>query len=54
MKAERVQDIQALQADTNALRAERRNIARKVKIKSLPENERPRQLAPLGKMKRGL
>ena len=49
LKAERVQDIQALQADTNALRAERRNIARKVKIKSLPENERPRQLAPLGK-----
>ena len=49
LKAERIQDIQALQADTKALRAERRNIKRKVKIESLPENERPRQLAPLGK-----
>jgi hypothetical protein len=49
LKAERIQDIQALQTDINALRAERRNIKRKVKIESLPENERPRQLAPLGK-----
>lgn len=49
LKAERIQDIQALQADMNALRAERRNIKRKVKIESLPEHERPRQLAPLGK-----
>ncbi len=49
LKAERIQDIQALQADTHALRAERRNIKRKVTIESLPENERPRQLAPLAK-----
>lgn len=33
LKAERIQDVQALQTDTNALRAERRNIERKVKIK---------------------
>ncbi|MBU4366535.1 MAG: hypothetical protein KKF10_05330 [Verrucomicrobia bacterium] len=49
-RAERFQDIQRLQADTDDLRIKRRNTPRKVSIASLPENERPRQLAPLGKM----
>jgi hypothetical protein len=49
-RAERLQDIQRLEADTADLRIQRRNTPRKVTIASLPENERPQQLAPLGKM----
>lgn len=49
-RAERLQDIQRLEADTADLRIKRRNTQKKVTIASLPENERPRQLAPLGKM----
>jgi hypothetical protein len=49
-RAERLQDIQRLEADTADLRIQRRNTPRKVTLASLPENERPRQLAPLGKM----
>ena len=49
-RAERLQDIQRLEGDTADLRIKRRNTPKKVPIASLPENERPRQLAPLGKM----
>jgi hypothetical protein len=49
-RAERLQDIQRLEADRADLRLKRRNAPRKVTIASLPEHERPRQLAPLGKM----
>ena len=49
-RAEQLQDIQRLEADTADLRIQRRNTPRKVTIASLPENERPQQLAPLGKM----
>ena len=49
-RAERLQDIQRLKVDTADLRIQRRNTPRKATIASLPENERPRQLAPLGKM----
>ena len=48
-RAERLQDIQALETDNAGLRASRRAIPRKVPISSLPENERPQQLVPLGK-----
>ena len=50
LRAERLQDIQRLETDTDDLRVKRRNTSKKVPIASLPENERPRQLAPLGKM----
>jgi transposase-like protein len=49
-RAEWLQDIQRLEADTADLRLQRRNTPKKVTLASLPENERPRQLAPLGKM----
>ena len=49
-RAERVQDIQRLETDTNDLRNQRRTTPNKVTLASLPENERPRQLVPLGKM----
>lgn len=49
-RAERLQDIQRLETDTADLRIQRRNTPKKVSLASLPENERPRQLAPLGKM----
>ncbi|MDA0322445.1 MAG: hypothetical protein O2923_06975 [Verrucomicrobia bacterium] len=48
--AERLQDIQRLETDTADLRAKRRETPRKVAIASLPQEERPRQLVPLGKM----
>lgn len=48
-RAERLQDIQSLEADLAGLRAKRRGTPRKVPLSSLPEDERPRQLAPLGK-----
>jgi len=50
LQAERLQDIQRLESDRDDLRVKRRNTPKKVTIASLPENERPRQLAPLGKM----
>jgi hypothetical protein len=50
LRAEKLQDIQQMEADLNDLRKQRRQTARKVSIASLPENERPQQLAPLGKM----
>jgi transposase-like protein len=49
-QAERLQDIQRLQADLADLRLQRAKTPKKVTLASLPENERPRQLAPLGKM----
>ena len=49
-RAERLQDMQRLDADRADLHLKRRNTPRKVTIASLPEHERPRQLAPLGNM----
>jgi transposase-like protein len=49
-KAEWLQDIQRLEADMADLRAQRRTTPRKVPLDSLPQNERPKQLLPLGKM----
>ncbi len=48
-QAERLQDIQALETDNAGLRAKRRATPRKVQLSTLPENERPQQLVPLGK-----
>ena len=50
LRAERLQDIQRLEADMADLRAQRRTTPRKVPLDSLPQNERPQQLLPLGKM----
>ncbi len=49
-RAERLHDIQRLQADAAQLRLQRRQTLRKVPLDQLPESERPRQLRPLGKM----
>ena len=49
-RAERLQDIQRLEADTADRRLQRRNTPKKVTLDSLPKDQRPRQLAPLGKM----
>jgi hypothetical protein len=49
-RADRLQDIQRLEADAVDLRLTRRNTPKKVPLASLPEDECPRQLAPLGKM----
>lgn len=48
--AEQLQDIQRLEADLVELRKKRRDTPKKVPLDSLPEHERPQQLAPLGKM----
>jgi len=49
LQAEQLQKIQWLEDDIKGLRAKRRGTPKKVVIGTLPENERPRQLAPLGK-----
>jgi len=49
-RAERLQDLQRLEADAADLRLKRRQTPRKVPIGTLSENERPRQLRPLGKL----
>jgi len=49
LQAEQLQKIQWLEDDIKGLRAKRRGTPKKVAIETLPENERPRQLAPLGK-----
>jgi hypothetical protein len=49
-RAERLHDIQRLEADAEQLRMQRRQTPRKVTLNELPESERPRQLRPLGKM----
>jgi hypothetical protein len=48
--AELLQDIKQLEADTDKLRIQRRKAKRKVKVESLPEEQRPRQLLPMAKM----
>jgi hypothetical protein len=50
LRAERFQDIQALEKDLEELRDQRRAASRKVQISSLPEKERPQQLVPMGKV----
>ncbi len=50
ISAELLDDIQTLESETEQLRRERRQTARKVKIESLPLDQRPSQLRPLGKM----
>jgi hypothetical protein len=50
LRASRLEDIQRLESDLTEMRESRRKTSRKVRIDSLPENERPKQLAPLGKM----
>jgi transposase-like protein len=49
-RAERLHDIQTLEAEAAELRLKRRQTPRKVTLDQLPENERPSQLRPLGKM----
>lgn len=49
-RAECVESIEAIQADLAALRAKRKGMPKKVTIDSLPKQDRPTQLAPLGKM----
>jgi transposase-like protein len=49
-RAEQLADIQRLEADTGALRLQRRNTPKKVPLDSLPQSQRPQQLLPLGKM----
>jgi prepilin-type processing-associated H-X9-DG protein len=47
--AEKVEAIEAVEADLEQLRAERKATAKKVTIDSLPEAERPTELLPLNK-----
>ena len=49
-KAEALEAIQAVQANLDQMRAERKSLPRKVTIDSLPEDQRPTQLAPLNKI----
>lgn len=49
-KAETVEALQAVQAELARLRTERKATPRKVRIDSLPEDQRPTQLLPLNKM----
>jgi hypothetical protein len=49
-KAEALEAIQAVQANIDQLRAERKALPRKITIDSLPEDQRPTQLAPLNKI----
>ena len=48
--AEAVEALQAVQAELEGLRVQRKATPRKVTIESLPEAERPTQLRPLNKM----
>lgn len=48
-KAEHLQDLQVAQVELERLRGERRKTPRKVRLDSLPENQRPTQLKPLNK-----
>ncbi len=52
-KAETVEALQAVQAQLAGLRAKRKTTPKKVTIESLPEDQRPAQLAPLNKMLAG-
>jgi len=49
INAEKVEAIQALQAELERLRAERKTTPKKVTIDSLPEAEQPTELLPLNK-----
>jgi hypothetical protein len=49
-KAESVEAMQAVQEQLKRLRLERKDTPRKVTIDSLPEDQRPNELLPLGKM----
>ena len=49
-RAESLHDIQRLEADLAEVRIKRHQTPKKVPLASLPKNERPRQLAPWGKM----
>jgi hypothetical protein len=49
-QAERLQDIQALEAVAADLRLKKRQTPKKVALDDLPANERPSQLRPLGKL----
>jgi hypothetical protein len=50
IRAERLEHIQQLANNIAALRLTRRTTPKSVIIASLPQDQRPRQLAPLGKM----
>lgn len=49
-KAESVEAMQAVHEELARLRLERKQTPRKVKLDSLPEDQRPNELLPLGKM----
>lgn len=49
-QAETLQDIERLETDMTKMRVKRRTTPRKVRIDSLPQDQRPQQLVPLGKM----
>ncbi len=49
-QAELHQDIKQLEADTLELKAKRRETKRKVRIDSLPKDQRPQELLPISKM----
>jgi prepilin-type processing-associated H-X9-DG protein len=49
-KAEALEAIQAVQANLDQMRAERKAFPKKVTIDSLPQEQRPTQLAPLNKI----
>ena len=49
-KAEALEAIQAVQANLDQMRAERKALPKKISIDSLPEAKRPTQLAPLNKI----
>jgi prepilin-type processing-associated H-X9-DG protein len=49
-KADDVEAVQAVQAELQRLRVQRKALPRKVPIDSLPEDQRPTQLAPLNKI----
>jgi len=49
-KAEVLEAIQAVQTNLDQMRAERKALQKKITIDSLPEDQRPTQLAPLNKI----
>jgi hypothetical protein len=49
-KAEVLEALQAVQANLDQMRAERKQVPRKITIDSLPEDQRPTRLAPLNKI----
>ncbi|MBF0440135.1 MAG: hypothetical protein HQL93_13590 [Magnetococcales bacterium] len=49
-KAECLQEVQAVEAKLNALKAQRKAVARKVSLDTLSPEDRPTQLLPLNKM----